>query len=468
MKARSTPRVFIGLREMSGYYVQLKRGFDALGVEAVFLDLGGHPFLYGDPGNPPAIAWLTHLSQKLGRFFFRNLLLRVLWTAVVQNIFGLLAFCWAAPRFDAFVFSSNSSFFFFLDLPVLRLLNKKILYVLHGSESRPVYLNGYVLPDERPPTIILGIVLARIQKTVVRLLERFATCLISIPPQAHFHGRPFVPWWIMGIPHPKVAAGIDPTEGRGDPLPRRGESGPGMTGAAVRTSCEGRGGPRPEREAPGPVRIIHAPSKPGPKGTEQIRQIVRDLKKAGHAIDYVELTGRPNAEVLAELACCDFVVDELYSDTPMAVFAAEAAFFGRPAVVGSYYAQQIHRDVAPEHIPPSLFVAPEEVPEAIRRLVEDRAFREDLGAKARAFVLSRWSAPEVARRYLALLQGDIPPSWLCDPHRISYLHGCGLTEARARRLVSAFVRMGGAGSLCLHDKPRLRDALLSFAAGNAP
>ena len=226
MKARSTPRVFIGLREMSGYYVQLKRGFDALGVEAVFLDLGGHPFLYGDPGNPPAIAWLTHLSQKLGRFFFRNLLLRVLWTAVVQNIFGLLAFCWAAPRFDAFVFSSNSSFFFFLDLPVLRLLNKKILYVLHGSESRPVYLNGYVLPDERPPTIILGIVLARIQKTVVRLLERFATCLISIPPQAHFHGRPFVPWWIMGIPtqRPPPAS----IQRRGAGTPSRAGANPGQ------------------------------------------------------------------------------------------------------------------------------------------------------------------------------------------------------------------------------------------------
>ena len=37
-------RVFIGLTEISGYGANLKRGLEALGIDAVFLDLTENPF----------------------------------------------------------------------------------------------------------------------------------------------------------------------------------------------------------------------------------------------------------------------------------------------------------------------------------------------------------------------------------------------------------------------------------------
>ena len=53
----------------------------------------------------------------------------------------------------------------------------------------------------------------------------------------------------------------------------------------------------------------------------------------GLPLEYVEIVGQPNDIVLAEIARSAFVIDQLYSDTPMAGFAAEAARLGKPAIV---------------------------------------------------------------------------------------------------------------------------------------
>ncbi len=90
------------------------------------------------------------------------------------------------------------------------------------------------------------------------------------------------------------------------------------------------------RSALRPTRILHAPSHPRAKGTDRIRLAVESLRSKGYEIEYTELTNAANAEVLAHLHECDFVIDQLYSDTPMATFAAEAADVGRPSVVGGY------------------------------------------------------------------------------------------------------------------------------------
>lgn len=425
------PRIFIGLRELSGYYHNLKKGFDALGIESVFVNLSGHPYRYGDDANPGWINFINRLVQRIATHFYGNWAMRVLWVGFLQNILSFFLFAWALLRFDVFIFASNSTFFFFLDLPVLKLCRKKIIYVFHGSESRPVYLNGYVLKDEKTRTILIGMILARIQKLVISIIDRFADHIINIPPQAYFHGRPFVSWWMIGVPH--NAGGIS------DPL-------------VVGTKQLGG------------VRILHAPSKPEPKGTPAIRQVVQALKDRGYMIDYVEITGRPNAEVLEEIRRCDFIIDEIYSDTPMAVFATEAAFAGKPAVVGSYYASYIHNDLPAENTPPSMFCHPESLDEAVEKMVVDQAFREELGKKAFDFVMKNWSATRVARKYLMLIEGVFPAEWLYDPCNIRYLQGCGLPEERAKKIIGRFLQRGGRKALCLSDKPDLEDMFVRFAS----
>lgn len=425
-------RIFIGLRELSGYYHHLKRGFDALGIESVFVSLSGHPYQYGTDNNPAWINRLNNLAQRAGSGFFKSWAMRVLWTVFLQNLISFFLFFWALFRFDAFIFSSNSTFFFFLDLPVLKLFRKKIIYVFHGSEARPAYLNGYVITGDRPAQIITAIILARMQKIMISIIDLFADYSINIPPQAYFHTRPFVSWLMIGVPQSV-----------------RPESAPPEERAAGK---------------PAAVRILHAPSKPGPKGTPVIRGVIEKLRGKGHSIEFVELTGRPNAEVQAELRRCDFIIDEIYSDTPMAVFATEAAFAGRPAVVGGYYSRQIGADVRADCIPPSLFCHPDDLESSVERMVVDEAFRRELGRKAYRFVTTRWSAEKVAGRFVRLLEGDVPEEWRYDPCDITYLHGCGLHESRAVSIIGGIIRTGGAGALCLADKPKLQSMFVEFSS----
>src|SRR5690606_19409012 len=118
----------------------------------------------------------------------------------------------------------------------------------------------------------------------------------------------------------------------------------------------------------GAVRILHAPSQLAAKGSKAIEEAIRALSAEGLQIEYVRLENVSNERVLSEIGQCDFVVDQLYSDTPMSAFPTEAAYQGKPAVVGGYLAEQLGRFLPAEDIPPTLFVHPEQLQDAIRRL----------------------------------------------------------------------------------------------------
>ena len=176
------------------------------------------------------------------------------------------------------------------------------------------------------------------------------------------------------------------------------------------------------------------------------------------------IEGMPYELVLRELSACDFVVDQLYSDTPLAVFATEAAFAGKPAVVGGYFAREVASYLQPQDRPPSLFVMPAHIEAAIERLIIDRAFRLELGAKARRFVTTHWTAKAVAERYLKLLSDDIPENWWFDPGHVRYVRGCGMPQAHASRLVRELIERFGVSSLQVADKQELEQAFIRLAA----
>ena len=181
------------------------------------------------------------------------------------------------------------------------------------------------------------------------------------------------------------------------------------------------------------IRILHAPSRPLAKGSLVFRQVVDELIAEGYSIDLVELVGVPNRVVLKELQNCDFVIDELYSDTPLAMFATEAAMFGKPAIVGGYYAAQLSADNQYSVLPPSLYVAPEEIKQAIRKMIDDKEFRTDMGNRAHDFILNNWSARMVAKNYLRLIEGDIPKQWIINPKELDYCWGWGLSKRKLAR-----------------------------------
>ena len=179
------------------------------------------------------------------------------------------------------------------------------------------------------------------------------------------------------------------------------------------------------------------------------------LRARGHDLTLVMIVGRPPREVLAALADCDFVIDELYSDTPVAAFATEAAAFGKPAVVGMHDVEPLRRTVPPGMFPPSLVCHPDGLDEAVEKLVVDEAYRRRLGAEAQAYVREHWSADIVATRFLRLASGDVPGEWMFDPSDLRYVHGWGLTLSRLRQVIAGTVAEGGFEALGISDKPEL-------------
>lgn len=427
MKATQTLKILIGLREVAGFCTRLQKGFEEIGVTAHFLDLGGNHLNYSSGKNPAWMNFFAAISGKLGVKFSGTYVSRALWLLIFQNLISLPALFISIFRYDVFIFCSNSTFFFFLELPLLRLLGKKVIYVFLGTDSRPIYLNGYLMNDSSKPGLRIWI--CRFQKIVVRIIERLADVCINHPPQAYFHERKFISMHCVGIP-----VNLQDTEN----MP-------------VHTAANNT------------VSILHAPSKTGPKGSAQFSAIVENLKKKGYPIEYIEVTNVPNAEVLRLINLCDFILDEMYSDTPMAVFASEAAAAGKPAVVGGYYWEKIKGDIPKDSLPPNAFVHPEKVEEAIERFISDAESRNAAGKEAKVFVAQKWSAARVAGNYLKILNGTVPQEWYYDPHALTYLHGCGLSEERAKANIRLFIEKGGIKSLCLSDKPELEKAMREFA-----
>ena len=421
-------RVFVGPMEVAGIATGFVEGLRGQGVEAVLVSAYAHPFAYA---TDRPTAWAPRTWARAGAWRRRET--RAWRKAIAVSAQWLLAWAvlaWALPRHDAFVFLygqtiTNTA----LELALLRAAGKRVVVVFVGSDARPPYIDGGWFPADRPFDAGAAIRAAARQRRKVRRLERGASLVVNARATAQFQARRFVNWFALGIPR------------RADPAPS----------------------PPPHPA----LRALHSPSHPALKGTAEIRAAIGRLRARGVAIELQTIEGRPNAEVLRALRDCDLVVDQLYSDTPMAAFAAEAASVGRPVVVGGCAADSARTQVAPMPLPPSVYVRPEAIESALEALALDPARRAALGAEGAAFVAEHWSPRAIGARLLRLLSGDVPPEWWCEPDEVDHVAGCGLAEAVARERVAAVIAEGGVGALQLRDKPALERTFVRFAGGAA-
>jgi hypothetical protein len=426
------PRIFIGLTEIAGFYGNLASGFRAAGAQATFVDLELHPFGYatGDQARIVRLArWTTRRSSRAGDGFVGWI---ILWRLVHRLALAAL-FIWAVPRHDAFIFGFRTSFFRLRSLPILRWCGKKIIFVFNGSDARPPYIDGADMDPARGLSIDDCIQLARTKKHQIAQIERWSTVVVSHALYLHLFERPAAGFQTLGLAQPLMA------------------DYPAVA---------------PEPPDP-PIRILHSPSNPTVKGSEIIRAAVGRLIEEGLPLELIEIQDRPNRVVHEQLQTCHFVVDQLYSDGPMLGFAAEAALYGKPAVVGSYGWDEITRLMPADHRAPVEECHPDEIESAIRRLATDAAHRRSLGLAARRFV-EDWAGEAVARRYLRLLSGERLPEWMCNPSDVRYLQGVGLSEQRAQEIVAAVIRKGGIGALQIGDKPLLEAAFRRFVSAPEP
>lgn len=415
-------RISIGPGEVAGYFSRLKAGFDELGVPCEHFVLTPNKFSYQESEYFLRFAfragnWLyeskSNIAQNLGHF----------WSLSVCS----LVFLYALIRCDVFIFSGFTSFLRFRELPLLRLLGKKVVVVFLGSDARPPIFSGRHLDDKGAhvdPEEAYEEAKRMVSK--IRKIEKYADVIVSHTATAQFLSRDFIRFMAVGMPiNSNLVVNND------------------------------------QEERDKPIRILHAPSRPLAKGSLEFRKIIEELKAEGFSIDFIELLGVPNREVLLELQKCDFVIDELYSDIPLAMFATEAAIFSKPVVVGGYYALQYQNDNPDTHVPPALYVEPEDIKQAVRTMIIDSDFRLDLGRRANDFIQGKWNACTVAQNYLRLFERELPENWKASPENLEYFWGWGLSKDQWRKKVGEYVVKLGEGALLLDCNPKLKQRVLN-------
>lgn len=419
----SRRRVFIGLIEVAGYYSSLKQGFETNGHRVTFVTASDHVFGYG--------ARSKRLIERLTASWVRKEWEMEPWglwehfPSWVRKVARWLLVTWLGLTHDWFIFSAARSFETNSHTMVrqLRRMGRKVVFICNGSESRARYVDGTGFA-ERDETPVVASRLASETRSVrdnLHEMHESATFIVDNPVSAHFHPGPFVNWYSIGIP--------TRTQGVDDPLPRTEET----------------------------IRLLHSPSYPRMKGSVEIRRVVAKLKSEGWLLDYIELTDVPNSEVLRHISDCDIVLDQLFSDQPMAGFAREAALYGKPAIVAGYgFWEHASSTVSEREWPPSLLCRPQEFEETLRSLLQQgRPAWEALGAKAHAFILRQWKAEDCVARLAEALEHGPRQEWWVEPLQMSYLWGCGQNAMQAREMVATLLLVYGESALCLDDKPHL-------------
>ena len=425
-------KIFLGLDNTCGYYTHLERGLKALGVTCTLVNAFPNHRAYKTDQPFGNIGKIVEWLGKKRNSHIRGSLPRYAWTGL-QGLSLLALLLSTLPYYDVFIFSGGTTFLPPFDLWLLKLFKKRIIVVYHGSDSRAPYISAVTVGTKGDFDVMRCISETRGIKKCLMRIERYADVIINNPLSSHLHEKKIINWHYIGAPV------MTPDILNND-----------NNNTATSDQCV----------------IVHAPTRPEPKGSAQIESAIISLKNKGYKIDFIKIVGRTNAEVLDALAGCDFVVDELFSDVLMAGFAAEAATFGKPAIVGMYEYEKVKAAIPDQSmVPPVLVCSPETVEEAIEKLIVDKEFRLALGRKARRFIEHQWSVEEVAKRFLLLAQGNIPQSWWFDPKKIDRLYGWGLTDQRAREVIRTIIKSEGGSALQLANGSNLEQAFVDFSKG---
>lgn len=415
----------MGFTEVSGYYTQLNAGFHENGIKSVFLSLVKHPFQYGDcvENNNIPFYGLLQYTAKI-RYENRKNIYAKFFILILQQVLLIFVFFWAIFNFDVFIFGFKYSFFWNgYDLPFLKMFKKKIIFIFHGSDSRPPYIDGSYFEN---PLISADYYVkkTKIQKKYVSWIEKYATYIVSHPPSSHFHSRKFIPWLKIGIPYRVNIQEI----------------------------------PMKDWEIGDKIRILHSPSNPMAKGSFEIEKNIKDfsLKNKIFDIEYIEISGKPNKVVLEEIRRSHIVIDQLYSDTPMAGFATEAASYGKIVIVGTY-ALKHDFGISNDFMPPTILCKPEDLQEKLYDAILSLKKKNHDENKIASFVTKNWDRREVARRYVNIIEFGYPEAEMYDPKDIKYLYGCCFSMDKVKFTVKKIVDEFGIGALCLSDKPELEN-----------
>jgi glycosyltransferase involved in cell wall biosynthesis len=365
--------VFLGTHDIAKILTGFKEGFQSLGCNVTTLVKESHPF-YKQEYNytisrkfPNSNAIKNKHTRKIIEYADFN----------VQNLRIKQKLNRFIQEHDVFVFIWQSLQKDFADYRLIKAANKKIVNIFVGSEVRHIsafqqefggnqasWEQGFHEEDLNTKIFTL------------RNAELYSDLILSVPDQAGLAIRPYDHLYLP-FDASKITFKISEKK---------------------------------------PLKVIHAPSRSGIKGTELINSTIARLQSEGIALEYKLLQNIPNQQLLDELADADVLVDELYLHGP-GMLGLEAMASGCAVAT---HTLPFHKNVFD---PPVCSIGEENLYEQLRFLFKNGEYRLKLISDGHQFVKEKNSPAATAKRILdklltPSLQHDYTPHFFMENYQL--------------------------------------------------
>ncbi|WP_067865099.1 glycosyltransferase [Neptuniibacter marinus] len=127
--------------------------------------------------------------------------------------------------------------------------------------------------------------------------------------------------------------------------------------------------------------IVHAPTSPAIKGTKYFNTVISNLIRDGYDIEYIELTNMDHKDVVHELYKADIVLDQILLGG-FGSLSVEAMAFGKPVIC--YLIESVKEKHYPEC--PIVNANISNIEDKIKELVSNKEYRDLLSQKGVGFV----------------------------------------------------------------------------------
>lgn len=146
----------------------------------------------------------------------------------------------------------------------------------------------------------------------------------------------------------------------------------------------------------GKIKIIHAPSNRDVKGTKFILAAVERLKKEKYPIEFILVENKPNTEAIKIYRGADIVIDEV-KQGPYGVLALECMALGKPVLCyRNRHFAHYYKNL------PVVSTNPENIYQKLVELIKNPKRREILGRKGRQYVEENHDSIIIAEKLIRL------------------------------------------------------------------
>jgi glycosyltransferase involved in cell wall biosynthesis len=325
---------------IAGQMWEYVQGLRALGIEATALTFAPHPFGYQDD-----ICLNLHVESSIWRRRVK----------LVKNFVNVLR------RYDVIHFHFGETLLpHYLDLPILKLLGKKMVMNYWGSDVRLRDVAIRNNPFYNASNIHLGNDDEKVRR--MKQVSRYVEVAIVADYELFSYIAPFFRKVVI-IPQSIDISRFKPVF------------------------------PDPKNSNP---LIVHASSRKDVKGTLYVEEAIARLKKK-YCFDFLCLHQAKNEEVIEAFKKANIVVDQLLLGA-YGIASVEAMALGKPVIcyirddlIGKY----------PEDLP-IINANPHTIENVLETLLVDPKLRYEMGMRSRAFVERYHDSKVVAKKLLAL------------------------------------------------------------------